>query len=148
MNEENKLYSLIPLETFKALLSIDDREDKISSFCLITATFTIEQYCKRKLLRKKYFEAIEFYGDLVLPLKDYPISKIIQIKKEERKEKKEEIISPEDYYCIPDLNSNEDIPFSLVLRTSSRLSSNTIIKVRYFAGYAPKNIPTDLSTSL
>jgi hypothetical protein len=147
MEREKSLYTLIPLEEFKALLGIDDREDKIARFCLVTATFTIEQYCKRKLLRKKHFETIGFCGDLILPLKEYPVSKIIQIKKEERKEKKEETINPDDYYCMPDLKNDEDIPFSLVLRTSSRLSSNTIIKVLYFAGYAPNNIPADLSAA-
>ena len=69
----NRLHSLIPLEEFKALLSIDDREDRISRFCLATATFSIEQYCKRRLLQKKHFERIEYYGDLLLPLREYPV---------------------------------------------------------------------------
>jgi hypothetical protein len=46
------LHSLIPLADFKALLGVDDREEKTATFCLITATFTIEQYCKRRLLHK------------------------------------------------------------------------------------------------
>jgi hypothetical protein len=71
--ESNKIYSLIPLEDFKALLSVDDREDRISRFCLVTAAFSIEQYCKRRFMRKKYFEHIEFHGDLLLPLREYPI---------------------------------------------------------------------------
>jgi len=50
------LYTLIPLEDFKAVLGVDDREDKQARFCIVTATLTIEQYCKRKLLRKKYFK--------------------------------------------------------------------------------------------
>jgi len=48
MQEKEKprdnLYSLIPLDDFKGLLSIDDRDDKIARFCLITASHTIEQY--------------------------------------------------------------------------------------------------------
>ena len=43
------IYSLIPLDDFKAIMGIDDREDKIARFCLVTSTFTIEQYCKRRL---------------------------------------------------------------------------------------------------
>jgi hypothetical protein len=50
------LHTLIPLDEFKAVLGIDDREDRISTFCLITATFTIEQYCKRRLVIKRHFE--------------------------------------------------------------------------------------------
>jgi hypothetical protein len=46
--EGKKLYTLMPLDTFKAVLGIDDREDKIARFCLVTASLTIEQYCKRR----------------------------------------------------------------------------------------------------
>ena len=49
MNVEKKpLYTLIPIEDFKLLLGVDDREDKMSRFCLVTATFTIVQFCKRR----------------------------------------------------------------------------------------------------
>jgi len=58
----NPLYSLIPLEDFKAVLSVDNREDKICRCCLVTATFTIEQFCRRRLLRKTHFEYIDFFG--------------------------------------------------------------------------------------
>jgi hypothetical protein len=37
--ENGKIYTLIPLEEFKSLLSIDDREDKLSQFCLAAATY-------------------------------------------------------------------------------------------------------------
>ena len=47
-----QLYSLIPLKHFKAILSIDDREEKLARYRLITATYIIEQYCKRSLLVK------------------------------------------------------------------------------------------------
>ena len=49
--------AMIPLEDFKEVLSVDDREDPLARFCLTIASHTIEQYCKRRLLRKKYFEA-------------------------------------------------------------------------------------------
>jgi hypothetical protein len=43
--QANPLYSLIPLEDFlnfqfAAILGTDDREDALSRYCLITATFT------------------------------------------------------------------------------------------------------------
>jgi hypothetical protein len=38
----------------------------LAAFCLIAATFTIEQYCKRRLFLKKYFERIEVSGDSAL----------------------------------------------------------------------------------
>jgi dsRNA-specific ribonuclease len=71
------LHTLIPLEDFKALLSLDDREDALSRFCLITASYTIEQYCKRRLLLKRHFERIEFHGDLILPLGEYPVREML-----------------------------------------------------------------------
>ena len=75
----DSLYTLIPLEEFKSLLGVDDREDKLARFCLVTATLTIEQYCKRKLLRKKYFEKIDFNGDLFVPLREYPVSEVLAV---------------------------------------------------------------------
>ncbi len=85
MNEqENKntlehVYTLIPLEEFKSILGIDDRDDKLSCFCLVTAAHTIEQYCKRRFLRRKHSERIVYYGDLLLPLQEYPIVKILSV---------------------------------------------------------------------
>ena len=69
--------TLIPLEDFKALMGIDDREDKTARFCLVTSTFSIEQYCKRRLLRKKHFERIDYYGDLPLPPGEYPVKEVL-----------------------------------------------------------------------
>ena len=40
----NDLYTLIPLEDFKGLLSIDDRDDRLARFSLVTATHTIEGF--------------------------------------------------------------------------------------------------------
>jgi hypothetical protein len=73
------LHTLIPLGDFKTILGIDDREDALSRYCLTTATYTIEQYCKRRLLRKKRFEFFPFYGDYTFPLRDYPIREILAV---------------------------------------------------------------------
>jgi hypothetical protein len=67
MDNGRSLHSLIPLADFKAVLGIDDREDVLGRYCLITATYTIEQYCKRRLLRKKGFEFLPFYRDYIFP---------------------------------------------------------------------------------
>jgi hypothetical protein len=76
---KNSLYSLISLDNYKGILGIDDCDDKMSRFCLVTSTHTIEQYCKRRLLRKKHFEQIEYSGDLLLPLRDYPVVKVLVV---------------------------------------------------------------------
>jgi hypothetical protein len=61
--KENQLYTLIPLEDFKTVLGVDDREDKLSRFCLVTASLSIEQYCKRRLLQKNILKILnsQFY---------------------------------------------------------------------------------------
>ncbi|MDR0758569.1 MAG: hypothetical protein LBF74_00435 [Treponema sp.] len=76
---QKPLHSLIPLADFKAILGIDDREDALSRYCLITATFTIEQYCKRSFFVKKQFERIEFAGDLLLYLREYPVREVLAV---------------------------------------------------------------------
>jgi len=73
---EPQIRTLIPIEEFKAILGIDDRDDKLVKFCLATSTLTIENYCKSKLLRKKHFEKIEYIGDLLLYLREYPVNEV------------------------------------------------------------------------
>jgi hypothetical protein len=40
--KQEKLHSLILLDDFKAILAVDDREDKLIRFSLTIATHTIE----------------------------------------------------------------------------------------------------------
>jgi len=144
MKQEKSLYSLISIEDFNSVLGIDDREDKIARFCLITSTFSIEQYCKRRFLRKKHFEHIEFYGDLILPLGEYPVNKVLAVYALGNGE----IIEPDFYNVIPDCGTDEDIPFclslSLALKQYRRLSA---VKVVYWAGYAAGKVPADLTSA-
>jgi len=106
-----KLYSLLSLEDFKALMGIDDREDKLSKFCLKAATLSIENYCKRKLLRKKQFERNDFYGNLFLPLREYPVSDVLAVFVFGNGE----ILEPEFYHTVPDCGLDLDLPFNLSL---------------------------------
>ena len=116
MNKPEKpLYTLIPLENFKALLGIDDREEKIARFCLTTATYTIEQYCKRRFLRKKHFERIEYIGDLLLPLREYPVTNMLAVYVITSMGGNGEIVEPDFYNAIPECGTFEDIPFNLSL---------------------------------
>jgi hypothetical protein len=106
--EHGNLYSLIPLTDFKAVLGIDDREDALSRYCLITATYTIEQYCKRRLLRKKQFEFLPFYGDYLFPLRDYPVREILVVYQTYAL-KEAIIVEPELYHTVPECGELEDI---------------------------------------
>ena len=145
--QETNIFSLLPLEEFKALAGIDDREDRSARFCLVTATLTIEQYCRRKLLQKNHFEYIDFYGDLVVPLKEYPVSKVEAVYSI-FSISPSGFIEPELYQIIPDCGCNEDIPFSLVFSPAvRRLRGLNAIKVVYCAGYSFGNVPDDLKAA-
>jgi hypothetical protein len=167
MGNGPELHSLIPLGDFKAVLGIDDREDcldfasvqnqgyeflrgknsrtllqppSMAAFCLVTATYTIEQYCKRRLLRKKRFEFLPFYGDYIFPLQDYPVREVELCYAQlyavyQTHALKESIIVEPDFYhtmppcsrraqgnynnhrprglCLPECGGVEDIPFCL-----------------------------------
>jgi hypothetical protein len=147
--ENGNLYSLIPLEDFKAILGIDDRDDKLTKFCLVTSTLTVENYCKRKLLRKKHFELIEYIGDLTLPLREYPVSEILGVFQHGNSE----ILEPDFYNVIPDCGIDTDLPFSIELSPAvTRLRCKTF-KVIYWSGYSTNNenneneVPADLAAA-
>ena len=132
-------------------MGIDDREEKIAKFCLVTATFTIEQYCKRRFLRKKYFERIEYYGDLFIPLAEYPVNKVLAayaINREQGTGKSGEIIELEFYRVTPDCCMENDLPYSIELSPAFyRYRGLTAVKVIYWAGYSLDKVPADLASA-
>ena len=145
-----KLYTLISLEDFKAVLGVDDREDKLAKFCLVTSTFTIEQYCKRRFLHKNYHERIEFANDECLVLKEYPVSKMLAaflMRNEELEMRNIGIIEPEFYRVIPDCGTDIDIPFTIEFSPIIKRLRANALKVVYQAGYRIGKIPADLSAA-
>ena len=146
--QQEKLYTLIPLEDFKALLGVDDREDKIARFCLVTSTYSIEQYCKRRLLRKKHFERIGYIGDLFIPLAEYPVSKVLAVHAVTSKSGVSEIVEPDFYSVIPECGADEDIPFHISFtRALLRFQGLYAIKAIYWAGYPNGKVPPDLASA-
>jgi len=145
----DKLYTLIPLDEFKAVMGVDDREDKTARFCLLTATLTIEQYCKRKFLRKKYIETSKLNGDLLIPLREYPVSEILVVfaSNSEIAGNKEKIIEPEFYRPMIGNGFNDELPFELLLSPSLRPYCYTSFKIIYWAGYKYGSVPADLAAA-
>ena len=138
------MYTLMPFEDFKALMGIDDREDKMARFCLVTASLTIEQYCKRCFIRKKHFERIAFTGDLILPLREYPITKVLAV----HVWGKGEILEPDFYQVLPDCGNDIDMPFDISLSPALlRYRGFSAIKVVYWAGYSHGKVPGDLASA-
>jgi hypothetical protein len=162
------LYTLIPFEDFKALNGVDDRDDKQARFHLVTSTFSIEQYCKRRLLRKKHIEQIEFTGDLLLPFKEYPVNEVLAVylvknphpcgfltmdfaeqnpakALETPPSMAGEILEQEFYHVLPDCGTEEDIPFNLSLSPALlRYRKLQALKIIYWAGYAQGKVPSDI----
>ena len=148
ITQEKQFYSLIPLEDFKAVLGIDDREDKLARFCLVTASFSIEQHCKRRLLWKKHFEQVEYMGDLLLPMREYPVSRVLAVYALSCLNRTEEIVEPEFYSVVPDCGTDYDLPFSLSLSPAlQRYRGLSVIKAVYWAGYSAGNVPADLASA-
>jgi hypothetical protein len=141
--EKKPLYSLIPIDEFKSILGIDDREDKLARFCLVTSSLTIEQYCKRKLLRKKYFENVELSGDLFIPLREYPVTSVLALYATNNSG----IIEPEFYRVAPDCGTGVDIPFSVELSPAVARLGCRAVKVVYWAGYSSNKVPADLAAA-
>jgi len=143
--QEKPLYSLIPLDTFKSLMGIDDRENKLAIFCLVTSASTIEQYCKRRLLRKKHFERIEYHGDLFLPLGEYPV---ISMSNEKLEMSNGKMLGSEFYRVIPGCGTNMDFPYSIELSPAVKMMRDIrYIKAVYWAGYSLDKVPADLASA-
>jgi hypothetical protein len=152
MEHGDRLHTLIPLEDFTAVLGVDSRDDALSRYCLTTAAYTIEHYCKRRLVRKKHTDYFTFTGEPVFTLREYPVRRITAVWAAPAgsagpRFNSENLIDPQYYYCLPDAGICEDIPFSLVLRPLPRLTGEAEIKVRYAAGYAPGEAPADLASA-
>jgi hypothetical protein len=150
-NRQSFLHSLIPLEDFKAILGLDDREDVLSRYCLTTATYTIEQYCRRRLLRKKRFEALPFYGDYIFPLRDYPVREILAVysmSNEQEAMSNGELIEPEFYRVVPEGGDSEDIPRCLSVSPALPLIRGVLgLNVHYWTGYSSRKVPPDLASA-
>jgi len=140
---KNDLHTLIPLEEFKALMGVDDRDDKATRFCLVTATLTIEEYCKRKFLQKQYFETFSLKEKLLVILKEYPVSEIIAVYQIDN----DSLIEPQFYRPMIGNDYNEEMPFELLLSSSLKPHRISAIKVNYFGGYSIGSVPANLSAA-
>jgi uncharacterized phiE125 gp8 family phage protein len=140
---------LIPLEEFKAILGIDDRENALSRYCLLTATYTIEQYCKRRLLAKNSTEYLDYTGEGLLLLREYPVREIAEVRySREGHFFPESLLPAGQYGLLPELPLIEDIPYHLVLKASARLiPGERCVKAEYRAGYGMEDVPPDLKSA-
>jgi len=148
MRRNGAINTLISLDDFKTLMGIDDRDDKMSRFCLVTATHCIEGFCKRRFLRGGYRESVAFYGDLVLPLTEYPVTNVTAVHLVGSGAGSDIRLEPRLFKVIPRCGMENDVPFAISL---SPLVKNyrgvEAVRVDYRAGYTPGNVPADLAAA-
>jgi hypothetical protein len=141
------------LADFKEILGIDDRENALCRFVLIAATYTIEQYCKRRLLSKKRSEFFPFTGDYVFPLGEYPAREILSVQ-QTYPHQETAILDPELCHTEPEIGTVEDVPFCLSVSPAVKLErGRSGLRVLYRAGYVPGRaglsygVPADLAAA-
>jgi uncharacterized phiE125 gp8 family phage protein len=142
-----ELYTLIPLEEYKLILGIDDRDDKLCRFCLVTATHTIEQYCRRHLLEKTVLQVFTEWRDLILFLNEYPVRKVVSLSALHIGTPPE--ILKSDLYRLDPIGKLENIPYQVILSplVSRRYGGKTPLKAVYKAGYSCADVPADLKAA-
>jgi len=146
----DKFYSLIPLADFKGILGVDDRDDRLTRYCLVTATHTIEEYCMRRLLKKQLFEIFELFDDLKFTLREFPVGKILAaflMNNEQGTINNGELLDPKYYRVNPDCGSDVDIPYSIEFSHAIKKMRCNSVKVAHQAGYSIGNVPPDLSSA-
>jgi hypothetical protein len=130
----------------------------MSAFCLITATYTIEQYCLRRLFLKRHFELIAYNGNLLLPLREYPVREVcylampnsLEFAAQTPQNADWEIVEPEFYRVIPDFEECEGLPEDTVYSLSlspALLRRLGAVKVIYRAGYGCGEVPPGLASA-
>jgi hypothetical protein len=148
----------------------------MAAFCRITATYTLEQYRKRRLLHRENIDCLTFTGEHIFALRKYPVRRILSVHAAKAffdfflgggglQGKPlfgpETWLTPKHYFCLPkpstdaedggsplDGGTHEDIPFSLVLRPPIRLYMEEMsIKVRYRAGYGYGMVSADMAST-
>ena len=135
----DRIHSLISVNTFKAVFGIDDRDEALCRYCLITATFSIEEYCRRRLLLKTHYDRIEYGNDLYLVLHEFPVRNVVSVYALYHFDQPD-LLEPEFYELAPDKNSFENVPYMVVLSPAiTRLRSLAAFRVVYRAGYRQMN---------
>jgi hypothetical protein len=104
------------------------------------------------LLRKKYFETVEFSGDLVIPLREYHVREILAafliMKNEEVGIRNEQILESEFYRAMIGYDFNEELLFCLLLSLSVKRFSRLLgVKVIYWDGYKNGSVYSKLRPS-
>jgi hypothetical protein len=75
------IHSLVPLSEAKTFLGVDDREDSLLEFLLVSSAYAIEEYCMRRLLRKRIKESFINTAETVFTLREYPAAYVSAVER-------------------------------------------------------------------
>jgi hypothetical protein len=135
-------------------LGLDDQEEALSRYCLITATYTIEQYCKRHFFRKKHTDYLTFTGEHISNLREHLVRWILAVwvAKAGMVQQRKTLFGRKTL-LIPNITiaslTKEFMRIYLSPPFCSPRSGfhrkKTRIRVWYLAGYVPGNVPADLA---
>jgi uncharacterized phiE125 gp8 family phage protein len=146
IQKEKPLHTLIHLEEFKLILGIDDRDNKLSCFSLVTATHTIEQYCKRRLRIKTFHQSFTAWYDSSLFLQEYPVKEVLSITLIQKKYSLK-MLEPKFYRYEPS-DEWENIPCEITLSPAVNQFRDVVeLRVMYKAGYQLDEVPADLKSA-
>jgi uncharacterized phiE125 gp8 family phage protein len=140
MNRKNScdlFHSLVTLAEARAFLGTDDRADSLVGFLLVASTYAIEEYCMRRLLRKRVKECFVNSPETVFTLREYPVADVSTVGIADGLGG----IEPVLYGLSPEAGSCENYPFTLRLLATPRRARSVFVK--YIAGYSPADVPPD-----
>jgi len=150
MATDPTVHSLVNLSECKSTLGLDDRDDSFTLFLSIAATYAAENYCRRRILRKRHTEYFDSVGDNAFFLREYPVREIVSVH-EDRCHRFPEAsrLDPEHYYCTPEILDAEDLISTLTLTPPYPLPrGRKSIRVIYTAGYSVEEVPPDIKQAV
>jgi uncharacterized phiE125 gp8 family phage protein len=140
------LHSLVALDECQTLLGIDAREDALLVYLLESTTFTIEEYCRRKLGFRRVAEVFSDTRDRCFMLREYPVRRVVGIHVIPCG-KSGEAYELEKQDILVDPRVPENWAATLRLNLGRYVCRNTI-RIIYFAGYKSRDVPPDLKSAV
>jgi uncharacterized phiE125 gp8 family phage protein len=138
-NNGDTFHSLVPLAEAKAFLGVDDRDDSLLGFLLVSGAYAIEEYCMRRLLRKRIKESFIDTVETVFTLREYPVRSVSAAGIADGYGG----IIPAPYTLSPD-GALCNFPYTLRVFTANREAGRKSVSVKYIAGYLTADVPPDL----
>jgi uncharacterized phiE125 gp8 family phage protein len=134
------VHSLVSVREFKRLSGVDDREDSLLEFLLVSSTYSIEEYCMRRLLRKRIKESFINTAETVFILREYPAAYVSAVERVNAYGLPEPVM----YDLSPDDGGLSNVPHTLRIYPAHQAWKPKTVSVKYIAGWRVSEVPPDL----